>query len=65
MTKAVIVRQGVILSRRRGLVEVWHGDTIRSLSWISDCNSIYSTCKHAGHVFMLTESGVTNIQNNW
>lgn len=33
--------------------------------WISDRNSTHSFSKFTGNVFMLTESGVINIQKNW
>ena len=39
-------------------------DMTRFLSWVSDYNSICSIWKFAGHVFMLTENGVSNIQKN-
>lgn len=48
---------------KRGNVKVWQRGTIRFLSWMSHCNSLYSTWKFAGNVCVSTENGVTNI--NW
>ena len=45
-------------------MKFWERDMIMFLSWISDCNSIHSIWKCAGHVFMLTKNGVANT-NRW